>query len=161
MLQQFGVCLLRWAKHKHTRVEAVGPAGVRSSRELLPVKQLVDIGQHLGRSTSAQGEKSVAAVTPEPKSHHRVRVHEDTFGEMRESPAVEFGEGDPQFRPLHHGQVRRVAAVQHVHHQDIVKDPPQHGPEGAQGSGQGGRGRARPETGQRHLTGKARTPPDR
>lgn len=74
----------------------------------------------------------VATVTSKPKSHHCVCVHEDTFGVMCECPAVEFGEGDPQVRPLHHGQMRRVAAVQHVHHSDLVKDPPQHRPEGSQ-----------------------------
>lgn len=30
---------------------------------------------------------------------------------MRQSPAVEFGEGDAQVWPVHHGQVRRVSAV--------------------------------------------------
>lgn len=47
---------------------------------------------------------------------------------MCESPAMEFGEGDAQVRPLHHGQVRRVAAVEHVHHPHLVKDPSQHRP---------------------------------
>lgn len=74
----------------------------------------------------------VATITSKPKSNHRVCVHEDTFGVMCESPAVEFGEGDPQVRPLHHGQMRRVAAVQHVHHFDLVEDALQHRPEGSQ-----------------------------
>lgn len=47
---------------------------------------------------------------------------------MCESPAMEFGEGDAQVRPLHHGQVRRVAAVKHVNHPHLVKDPSQHRP---------------------------------
>lgn len=112
----------------------------------------------------------VATVTSKPKSHHRVCVHEDTFGVMCESPALEFGEGDPQVRPLHHGQMRRVAAVQHVHHSDLVKDAPQHRPEGSQdyrmnrSDPDGGRwpwAGWRSESGQGHLTGKARTPPAR
>lgn len=47
---------------------------------------------------------------------------------MCERPAVQFGEGDAQVRPLHHGKVRRVAAVQHVHQPHLVIDPPQHSP---------------------------------
>lgn len=65
-------------------------------------------------------------------SHQCVCVHENTFGIMCESPAVEFGEGDAQVRPLHHGQVRRVAAVQHVHQPHLVVDSPQHRPEDSQ-----------------------------
>lgn len=65
-------------------------------------------------------------LTSEP--HQCVRVQENTFAVLRESPTVEFGEGDPQVRPLHHGQVRRVAAVENVHHSHLVKNFLQHGP---------------------------------
>ena len=62
-------------------------------------------------------------------SHHCVCIHENTFGVLCECPAMEFGEGDPQVRPLHHGQVCRVTAVQHIHQPHLVKDPLQAGPE--------------------------------
>lgn len=45
---------------------------------------------------------------------------------------MEFGEGDAQVRPLHHGQVCRVAAVQHIDHPHLVKDSLQHGPNDSQ-----------------------------
>lgn len=60
--------------------------------------------------------------------HQCVCVHENTFGVMCESPAMEFGEGDPQVRPLHHGQVCRVATIEHIHHSHLVKDALQHSP---------------------------------
>lgn len=65
------------------------------------------------------------------KAHQCVCVHENTFGVMCEGPAVEFGEGDTQVGPLHHNQVCRVAAVQHVHHPHLIKDPLQHRPNGS------------------------------
>lgn len=51
---------------------------------------------------------------------------------MCESPTMEFGEGDPQVGPLHHGQVCRVAAIQHIHHPHLVKNSLQHRPKDSQ-----------------------------
>lgn len=62
------------------------------------------------------------------QTHQCVCVHENTFGVMCESPAVEFGEGDPQVWPLHHGEVRCVATVQHIHHSHLIINSPQHRP---------------------------------
>lgn len=64
-------------------------------------------------------------------SHQCVGVHEDTFWVMYERPAVEFGEGDPQVRPLHHRQVSCVTTVQHIHQPHLVIDPLQHQPNGS------------------------------
>ena len=40
---------------EHARVEAVRPAGVRGCGQLLPLKQVVDVGDHLGGQRDALG----------------------------------------------------------------------------------------------------------
>ena len=48
VIQEPGVGEQRRSEHKHARVKTVGPARIRSSRQLVPVKQLVHVTQHLG-----------------------------------------------------------------------------------------------------------------
>jgi len=62
--QQFLVRLEGRHEHKHPGVEAVGPPGVRRGRQLVALKQLVDVGQHLGRN-GAPGETSRKGVQTE------------------------------------------------------------------------------------------------
>lgn len=64
--------------------------------------------------------------------HQCVCIHENTFGVMCQSPAVEFSEGDAKVRPLHQGQVCCVATVQHIHHLHLIIDPLQHRPNDSQ-----------------------------
>ena len=46
-MQQTCIGLVRRTEHEHARVEAVGPTRVRSRRELLAIKQVVDVLKHL------------------------------------------------------------------------------------------------------------------
>lgn len=55
-LKQFAVSLHRRTENKHTRVEAVRPAGVGSSWQLLSVKQLIYIWKHLGSRKQTNGQ---------------------------------------------------------------------------------------------------------
>lgn len=48
-VQESGVGVERRRKDEHARVEAVGPTRVRSSRQLVSVKQLVHVTQNLRR----------------------------------------------------------------------------------------------------------------
>jgi len=47
VLQEAVVCVQGRSEHKHPGVEAVGPAGVRSCRQLVSVEQLVHVTQDL------------------------------------------------------------------------------------------------------------------
>lgn len=55
-LKQFAVSLHRRTENKHTGVEAVRPAGVGSSWQLLSVKQLIYIWKHLGSRKQTNGQ---------------------------------------------------------------------------------------------------------
>ncbi len=61
-------------------------------------------------------------------THQCVCVHKHTLGVVCESPAVQLGESDTQIRSLHHGQVCRVPAVQHIHQHDFIEDLLKHCP---------------------------------
>ena len=67
------------------------------------------------------GSSKSLTIQHPPNTHQTVGVEEDTFGELCERPAVEFGERDAQLRPRHERQVRRVSRVQHVHTDDVIK----------------------------------------
>jgi len=61
--------------------------------------------------------------------YQRVGVHEDALGVLRQSPALQLGEGEAQLRSTEQLEVGRVLTVQnvHVHHrvervQQLVSD---------------------------------------
>lgn len=62
-------------------------------------------------------------------SHHSVCIHKHTFGVVCELPAVKLSEGHAQVWSLHHGQVRRVPTVHHVHQPDLIVQRLKHCPE--------------------------------
>lgn len=78
-----------------TRIETVGPSGVRGGRELRPVKKLVAVSHH-----------------------HSIGVQKHAFGILSQAPTVKLGEGHAQFRSFQQGQIDLVLAVEqrHVHH---------------------------------------------
>lgn len=128
MLQQSAMSLHWRTKNKHPRVEAVGPAGVRSSWQFCSVEQFIYIWEYLGftKTNMLQWlllEQDINTRIDNMTSHQRVCVHENTLGVVCERPAVEFGEGDAQVRSLHHCQMCRVPAVQDVHHPNLIKNP--------------------------------------
>ena len=67
-------------------------------------------------------------------TYQRVGVEEDTLGELRESPAVQFREGHTKVGASEQGQVRRVLAVKDVHMLDVVEHVPQLFPGGRDGN---------------------------
>lgn len=62
------------------------------------------------------------------QAHQSVCIHENTFGVIREGPAVQLCQCDTQIRPLHHSQVSCVTTVQNIHNLQLVKDVLQHRP---------------------------------
>ncbi len=97
-VQQARVGLERGSEHEHARVEAVWPADIGSSWELLACEQVVDVLQH-----------------------EAVGVEEHALAELCEAPAVQLGECHAQLETLEQGQVDGVVAVQHVDHLDQIK----------------------------------------
>ena len=67
-------------------------------------------------------------------TYQRVGVEEDTLGELRESPAVQLGEGHAKVGACEQGQVRRVLAVKDVNMLDVVEHVPQLLPGGRDGN---------------------------
>lgn len=55
MPQQEAMCLKGRLEDKHTTIEAIWPSGIRGCRKLSPIKQLIDIGQHLNRAQGGPG----------------------------------------------------------------------------------------------------------
>ena len=72
---EFGLYSL---EDEHATVEAVRPACIRRRRQLVPLKQIVDVLQH-----------------------QSVGVEEHTLRELCQPPTVQLRERDSQLRPTH------------------------------------------------------------
>lgn len=75
---------------------------------------------NLGQGLDETPTRSAQAAASRSDSYHRVGIHKHTFGVVCECPAVELSEGHSQVGSLHHGKVRCVATVQHVHQPDLI-----------------------------------------
>lgn len=109
-VQQLGIGVHVGRVHEHARVEAVWPADVGRRGQLLTLKQLIGVLQHL-LFVNCKGLDAIfcqvryrsAAFT-----HQGVSVQEHTLFELNESPAVQLGECDAQFGTGEQGQIGAI-----------------------------------------------------
>mmetsp|Transcript_8944 Transcript_8944/g.23060 ORF Transcript_8944/g.23060 Transcript_8944/m.23060 type:complete len:206 (-) Transcript_8944:232-849(-) len=85
---ELGVRVIGWDVHKNTRVEAVRPADVRSSSQLGPLKQIVDVVED-----------------------KRVGVEKDALGVLCERPACHLGRSDTKVWSTEQLQVLLILGI--------------------------------------------------